>query len=190
MAELFNSLDFTTNVAKALGGSYTEFSIKAYLQSRGCVLLGPERAESLESARRFIVEDSSGVAVNEVSHLIWVMWVESDTDEKKKIKYNTKYRMRNEANALFVDGHWYQYHRFAYANPNRTNSYYLVFKNPTGSLLSDVVPEGGLVNILFYDCDNDTEKGYLSYRFRDNKFAYLFIAPSSNSKVTLVMKYK
>ncbi|RDA84916.1 hypothetical protein CP532_0448 [Ophiocordyceps camponoti-leonardi (nom. inval.)] len=163
--------------AKAMNAAlHTTFVINSALQSRGCVLLGPKKAKSQEVLRMYEVEDETGTVM-------------------KEVKYNTKYRLRNRESGLYVNYFWEQYLRFVYSSTSRAETTrFIAFKNPKGSVSTDVIPDGSTVHVRFYEVKDGEVLGYLGVCAQDkDNYAYLAVSkPEEDDKnaAKLVIRYK
>ncbi|KAF4992924.1 hypothetical protein FGRMN_6868 [Fusarium graminum] len=149
-------------------------TIDSDLKKWGAALLGPEKAQSHESFRWYEVENMDGELQNEV-------------------RYNTKYRLRNKERGLYVDYHWAQSHRILGANPVRSNTYGLVFTNPSGSIETNIIPDKATVHMMFYEYKNDERLGYMYTRAEVNDREYLFCSlpgtgPGQEKKMTITYR--
>ncbi|RGP67536.1 membrane attack complex component perforin [Fusarium longipes] len=159
------NLGDVAQVSNAAGN--TSFNIDSDLINWGAILLGPAKAQSLESLRWFEAENMDG-----------------------EIRYNTKYRVRNKERGLYIDYHWAQYHRLIAANAVRSTTYGIGFTNSDGSLETNVIPDKAKVHIVFYEYENDERLGYMYTRVENKDREYLFCsktetAPGQEREMTI-----
>lgn len=110
--------------------------------------------------------------------------------------FNTKYRVRNKNNRLYLDYHVNQGFHWAFGNPNRATSLYITLVNPEQPTSTVEIPDRTVVHVRFWDYDPITRRlGYLHVcaKDKDKKYAYLAISlPEADDKdeARLVVRYR